>query len=152
MSRMSKIVRLDKWLKSLTVTATDGSGSSVRALMTTAQADATSKLASRSGQQILAARTETVQDGNVDGFADRLGTALFVLEKGLGTARTPELEDAQFERLAALADRLLGKLAEDMTGGACDLLSGLALVSVTVTPEASVFGGWTGYSIEMTFA
>ena len=33
----------------------------------------------------------------------------------------------------------------------CTLVSGLSLSSVQITPEASIFGGWSGWSIELSF-
>lgn len=121
------------------------------AVMTTAQADATSRLSRLSGQQLLAARSEAHQDGGTDSWTSVLSTAIFVLEKGLGTSRTADAEDGQFRRLAELAGEVLERLAEDISSGECGLLSGLRISSVDITPEASIFGGWTGYSIDISF-
>lgn len=153
MNRMSKIVRLDSWLASLAVSLDRKSGGPLvcRAMMTTAQTDATSKLSRVSGPQIVAARAECVQTGDSDVYGQVLSTAIFVLDKGLGTARTEELENAQYSALAELADAVMGRLSGDLSSGSCNLLSGLELASVNITPESSIFGGWCGYSVELSF-
>ena len=74
-----------------------------------------------------------------------------MLDKGLGTSRTEELENKQYQELAGLADAVLTRIADDATSGMCNLLSGLKLDSVDITPESSIFGGWSGYSIEISF-
>ena len=46
---------------------------------------------------------------------------------------------------------ILAYIAEETSSQNCRLVTGLALASVDVVPEASVFGGWSGYSIELSF-
>lgn len=153
MSRMSRIIRLDKYLAALTLQMEyqDGEFRQYRAVMTTAQADATSKLSRLSGPQIIAARSECKQSGDADGYSSILSTVVFVLDKGLGTGKTEERENEQYLKLAGLADAALARIADDATSGLCNLLSGLELDSVDITPESSIFGGWCGYSIEISF-
>ena len=77
--------------------------------------------------------------------------AIFVLEKGLGLDKTMDLENAQYRRLLLVADAILGKIADETSGNDCTLVSGLSLSSVQITPEASIFGSWSGWSIELSF-
>lgn len=117
-------------------------------VIVTAQGDATSRLAKLAGDQILAARPETHQEGDSDGHGDEISLAFFVLAKDLGPAYTPELENETYERLADISSSVLTKFTEDTTR--CSLLAGLSLASVDVVPESSLFGGWIGYSIDIT--
>lgn len=153
MSRMSRIIRLDKYLAALTFRREydDGQILQLKSVMTTAQADATSKLSRLSGPQIVVARSECKQSGDTDGYTSILSTVIFVLDKGLGTSRTEERENEQYVELAGIADAVLARIADDATSGNCGLLSGLQLASVDITPESSLFGGWCGYSIELSF-
>lgn len=151
MKGIERLTRLDAYLASLKAKATDGTEADLRAVMTIAQADATSRLSRLSGQQVLAARSELSQAGGTDSYTVTLSTAVFVLEKGLGTGRTEEAESAQFARLAALAGEVLERITNDISSGSCSLLAGLDLVSVDITPESSLFGGWTGYSLDLSF-
>lgn len=151
MKRLLKLANLDKYLSGLTVPSSINPNEPVKAVMTTAQADATSALSQRSGQQILAARSELKLSGDSDSYSYVISTAIFVLEKGQGVAATPDTVQRQYDRLLAVADDLLGRITDDATRGRCGLLTGLDLVSVDVTPEASVFGGWLGYSIDLSF-
>lgn len=152
MNRLQKLHKLTEYLASFKMTVfEDCKEVYLRPMMTTAQADATSKLAHESGVQVLIARPEGDQQGNSDYHIDSLATAIFVLEKSLGQEKTPEREDQQYSRLLQIADAILNKIADDTSGDDCNLVSGLALTSVSVVPEASIFGGWSGYSIELSF-
>ncbi len=152
MNRLQKLLKLTDYLSKLRMTASDGCDTvDVEPIMTTAQADATSKLAHCSGVQVLFARPEENQTGNSDYHRDYIGTAIFVLEKGLGLDKTMDLENAQYRKLLIVADAILGKIADDTSGNDCNLVSGLSLSSVQITPEASLFGGWSGWSIELSF-
>ena len=46
---------------------------------------------------------------------------------------------------------ILDRIRNDSTEGNCGLLSGLILYDVRILPQASVFGSWCGFSIEITF-
>lgn len=117
----------------------------------TAQADATSTLDKLSGDQVLLARPELRQYGDSDGYEETIDTAVFVLAKDLGAGRTQEKEDAQFERLGEIADAVLSKIDNTVTGGDCPLLAGFIITDVAVVPEVQIFGSWQGYSIDITF-
>ena len=152
MNRLQKLLKLTDYLSKLRMTASDGCDTvDVEPIMTTAQADATSKLGHRSGVQVLIARPEENQTGNSDYHRDYIGTAIFVLEKGLGLDKTMDLENVQYRKLLLIADAILGKIADDTSGNDCNLVSGLSLSSVQITPEASLFGGWSGWSVELSF-
>lgn len=146
MKRFKRLKNLAEYLDAFSISDPD-----LHALMTTAQADATSKLSRLSGVQLLAARPEERQTGDTDTFTATLSTAFFVVEKGLGALATPEKERDQFRRLLEVAGRVMEKVSDDATSGTCGLLSGLSIASVEIVPEASIFGGWLGYSIEINF-
>ena len=55
-----------------------------------------------------------------------------------------------YARLLELAELVLAKVSEDCSSGGCTLLLGLSLESAQVTPEASLFGGWRGWSLELS--
>lgn len=152
MNRLQKLLKLTEYLVEFKMTVFDDCDTVyIEPLMTTAQADATSKLAHRSGIQVLFARPEENQTGHSDYHRDYIGTAVFVLEKGLGLDKTADLENDQYRRLLLIADAILGKIADDTSGDDCNLVSGLSLYSIQITPEASLFGGWSGWSIELSF-
>ena len=152
MNRLQKLLKLTEYLETFKITiCVDCDTVHIEPLMTTAQADATSKLAHLSGVQVLFARPEENQTGNSDYHQDYIGTAVFVLEKGLGLDKTQDLENIQYKRLLMISDAILGKIADDTSGDDCTLVSGLSLSSVQITPEASIFGGWSGWSIELSF-
>lgn len=150
MSRLSRLQRLTEYLAGLKIHSCCCC-EHIDPICTTAQADATSKLAHLSGVQVVVARPEVHQRGDSDTFREELGTVIFVLEKGLGLDKTEESENEQYSRLLEIADLILAYIAEETSSQNCRLVTGLALASVDVVPEASVFGGWSGYSIELSF-
>ena len=145
MKRLTKYNDLYKYLEAFRI------DDSIRPVMTTDNNDATSNLATASGIQVLFARPEMKQDGRADNHHSLIGTLAFVLEKGLGSANTKSKENEQYARLRGYAENILSRIEQDTTSGACNLLSGLDLVSAEIIPVISVFGGWLGYSIEMEF-
>lgn len=144
MKRLQKLNDLGRYLASFSI-----DGACCGYVVT--QADATSRLNSAVGDQVLLARPEMHQDGDSDRFRQTLSTAIFVLAKDLGAGRTDELADGQYDRLADLAGRILEKIGDDCSSGSCSLMAGLNLISVDVVPEYSLFGGWNGYSVELKF-
>lgn len=150
MSRLSRLQRLTEYLAGLRIKS-DKYPNGIDPICTTAQSDATSKLAHLSGVQVLIARPEVHQRGDSDTFREELGTVIFVLEKGLGLDKTEESENEQYSRLLEIADLILAYITEEASSYNCQLVTGLSLASVDVVPEASVFGGWSGYSIELAF-
>ncbi len=120
------------------------------------QENATGQLGSDAcGTQVLIAVPEARDYGrDTDSFSETLSTAFFVLAKIIGPAWTSDLADATYLRLLVISQLILDKLEEDLTGGEvgmpCPLLAGLSLTDVNIVPEYSVFGGWSGWSIEIT--
>jgi hypothetical protein len=79
---------------------------------------------------------------------------IFVIEKTPTSSGTPAKDRARFIECARQLERILNKIATDITdgggGGPCPLLAGVDLQGVQVTPEANVFGGWSGFSATIT--
>lgn len=71
--------------------------------------------------------------------------------QGARSGSTPERERKQYGELLDIASQIVERVAADSTSGTCGLLSGMSLASVEIVPEASIFGGWLGYSVELTF-
>lgn len=117
------------------------------------QENATGQLTKASGDQVLTAMPEAQDYGrDTDSFSESVSTAIFVLAKINGPARTPELADATYLRLLEIAQAILDKLDEDLSSGTCPLLRGFTLTDLNVIPEYSMFGGWSGWSIEITLS
>ena len=74
-----------------------------------------------------------------------------VVAKGLAQSGDYEMENEQYRLLARLAAAIVDRVMSDSTSGVCNLLSGLAVASVDIAPESSIFGGWCGYSVEISF-
>lgn len=144
MKRVEKLNKLTDYLRKLELNG-------IKAVLTVEQADATSYLSSASGRQLLFARPEQSQYGNSDNYKTKISTIAFLLEKGLGPARTREKEDKQYTDLLNLSSLLLEQISSDITFPGCNSLSGFNLISVEIIPEISIFGGWMGYSIAMDF-
>lgn len=148
MNKWRKLIRLNKYLSSFRI---DFEGNKIAPILTTAQADATAKLAYQSGTQILIARPESTMSGEIGLLSEEVSTAFFILEKAMTSERTDELETEQYDRLLELSLSIIERIVSDTEGG-CDLLPGMVIKSANLTPESSLFGGWTGYSIEIRFS
>ncbi|MGM9756912.1 MAG: hypothetical protein ACI3ZM_02040 [Candidatus Cryptobacteroides sp.] len=142
------LIRLNDYLTGFSI---DNDGTPLKAIMTTAQADATSKLSFLSGIQVLAARPDERRTYNGDSYSRSLNTAFFVVAKGLAQSGDYEMENEQYRLLARLAAAIVDRVMSDSTSGVCNLLAGLAVASVDIAPESSIFGGWCGYSVEISF-
>lgn len=119
-------------------------------LIVTSQGDAVTKLVFASGDQMLVARPEMSADGDSDTIIGHITLAFFLIAKLNGPASTVQKEEETFDRLEDLADKVLDRLVSDITDGNCPLLRGLDLRSIDIVPESSLFGGWSGYSIEIS--
>lgn len=144
MKRFQRLISLTEYIEGFSLPG-------ISPIVTTAQSDATSKLQHLSGVQVLAARPECRQQGDSDSYSSVLSTAFFVVAKGLGSANTSERERKQYGELLDIASQIVERVAADSTSPTCGLLSGMSLASVEIVPEASIFGGWLGYSVELTF-
>ena len=141
MKRFQRLISLTKYIEGFSLPG-------ISPIVTTAQSDATSKLQHLSGVQVLAARPECRQQGDSDSYSSVLSTAFFVVAKGLGP---PERERKQYDELLDIASQIVERVAADSTSPTCGLLSGMSLAAVEIVPEASIFGGWLGYSVELSF-
>lgn len=146
MKRLQKLTDLTNYLSALRAPGID-----VTPIHVVDQSHATNRLSRRSGVQILVARPEIQQEGNSDSYTITYNTCVFVLEKNLGSANTEEKEDKQFLRLAEIASNILTQIERDTDDWSVVELRGITLVSVGLIPESSIFGGWNGYSIELSF-
>lgn len=145
MKRFARLQRLNEWLSAFQL-----EGASV--IRCVNQGDATTKLANASGNQVVIARPECFQRGDTDTFGDTLSLAFFVLAHELGSAATPTLEDEMYATLLELSNKVVATLDNALTSGSCNYLSGLSLENVNIVPELSLFGGWFGYSIDITLS
>lgn len=145
-SRLRNLHNLNTFLKNFTIPELNCGFHYV-----TSQTDATTTLDKLSGDQVLLARPELRQYGDSDTFEETIDTAVFVLAKDLGAGRTQAKEDAQFDRLADIADAVLSKIDKTVTEGDCPLLAGFIVTDIAVVPEVQIFGSWQGYSIAITF-
>ena len=84
MKRFQRLISLTEYIEGFTLPELG-----IRPIVTTAQADATSKLQHLSGVQVLAARPECRQQGDTDSYSSVISPAFFVVAKGLGAATPP---------------------------------------------------------------
>lgn len=140
---MHKLRRVNNYVRDFQV---DG----IRPIVVTRQGDATTKIARLTGDQLLVARPELSGDGTVDCLKPRVTLAFFAIAKIEGPSLTEQLENDTYDRLEVLIDKVLTRFADDITMSGCPLLNGMDLVSVDVVPESGIFGGWSGYSIEIS--
>ncbi len=110
---------------------------------------ASTRLHGQTGTQVLIARPETHQSGNSDGYSEDITFAIFVIEPMMTSGRTDDLEEVQSDRLLALASEILTRIETDTTT-APSLILGMSLSQITVDPETEIFGGWSGWSIEVS--
>ena len=153
MKRLSKLRKLTEYLNSFRLPEYPG----IAPVRVVDNENATSQLSKATGDQMLVALPEARDYGrDTDGFSESVSAAFFVLAKINGPARTVKLADETYLRLLDVSQAILDKLDEDLTGSGtgmpCPLLSGLSLTDVNIIPEYSVFGGWSGWSIEITLS
>lgn len=146
MKRLERLIKLTQYLTEFRLP-----GSDIAPLRVVNHDHATSRLNNQRGTQILIARPEVKHSGNSDTYTEFFTTALFVLEKDLGTSRTDSREDEQYDRLLELTSNILTKIENDAGDFENPYLKSLTLTSVEIVPETSIFGGWSGYSIELEF-
>lgn len=142
MSAIKRLIRVNNYLR-------DFAAAGRKAVIVTRQNDAVTKLARKSGDQIVVARPEMSSSGDVDSLDSNITLAFFALAKIDGPALTEQLEEETYSRLAELCGCILSKFMDDITGGECPALCGFDLSSVDIVPESGIFGGWCGYSIEI---
>lgn len=146
MKRLSRLISLNSYLRSMKLP--DGTD----VVHVVDQENATAALAKAAGDHLLVAVPEISEHGrDSDSFSSTLSAAFFVLARVNGTGRTQISADAAYDRLLVLAQELLSTIEGDLTSGGCTLVAGLVLTDVQVTPIYSIFGGWSGWAVEMTF-
>lgn len=147
MKRLSKLRKLTEYLVGFRLQGYPD----IKPIRVVDQENATGQLTKASGDQVLTAMPEAQDYGrDTDSFSESVSTAIFVLAKINGPARTPELADSTYLRLLEIAQAILDKLDEDLSSGTCPLLNGFTLTDLNIIPEYSMFGGWSGWSIEIT--
>ena len=148
MNSLKKLAQLNKYLRCLRLPGRQD----VTFSYVTNQADATSRLDKASGAQVLMARPDcslrSISEDHIESYLD---TVIFVLDKDLGAGKTDAAEEKQYDKLEAITGDILDLIYRTIAESSCEMLSGFRLASATVTPEAMIFGGWTGYSIELSF-
>lgn len=145
MKRLQKLIKATDYFNGFTLP-------DVSCSVVVDQDNAISALANASGDQLLISLPEESESGRTtDDYSGRVSAAMFVIAKLNGPARTPQLARDTYSRLLGIAQAAIGKLSDDITGGSCRLLAGFVLSGIDVVPEYSIFGGWSGYSIELTF-
>lgn len=150
MRRLLRLARVTEYLHRFRVPSCPD----IIPIMTVNQENATSQLAKAAGNQLLIALPEGHSGGrDSDTFDEQVSFAIFALSKVNGPARTPESAEAAYHHLLVLLDACLDQLVVDLTGGPegipCTPLMGLELTKADVVPEYSLFGGWSGYYMEI---
>lgn len=150
MKRLQRLARVNNYLSIFRVTGCPD----IIPIITVNQENATSQLAKVAGDQLLIAMPEGRSSGSdSDRFDESVSLAIFALTKVNGPARTQEAAQEAYSRLLGLLQGCLDKLVEDLSGGEtgspCPLLAGMDLSTVDVIPEYSVFGGWSGWYMEI---
>ena len=147
MKRLSKLKNLNRYLKTFAIPEHPD----IRPIRIVDQGDATSRLSKASGDQVLIALPECNQSGSTDQWREQISFAFFIIARVNNQMRNPEVEDESYSRLLDIADILLERLCDDMEDRPCGFLGGLELSDINIIPEYSIFGGWSGYSIEIVF-
>ncbi len=150
MKRLQKLAKVTDYLYRFRVPGDND----IVPVLTVNQENSTSQLARANGDQLLIALPEGRTNGrDSDSFDETVSFAFIALSKVNGPARTNDSAQIAYGRLLGLLDSCLEQLVRDLTGGetggACPMLAGLDLTTVDVVPEYSIFGGWSGYYMEI---
>lgn len=150
MKRLQSLARVTDYLYRFRVPAYP----EIIPILTVDNENATSQLTRADGDQLLIALPEGRSNGRDSDAVDETVTfAVFALAKVNGPERTEESAQAAYARLLELMDACLEQFVGDLTGGdtgaPCPLLAGLDLTTADVVPQYSVFGGWSGYYMEI---
>lgn len=148
MRRLQRLINANKYFRSFRPAGLED----VDFSLVVDQDNAVSVLSRASGDQVLISFPEEYEQWrNSDSFSSRISVAIFVITKINSAARTQKLTEESFDRMLEISQKILDSLADDLSSSHCNLLSGMDLSSVNTVPEYSIFGGWSGYSIELTF-
>lgn len=88
--------------------------------------------------------------GVADNTVDENICLLYVLENGIKTGMTDEMEFKMYERLQKTIDSIKSRLITDADVNH-PLLQGLERDNLEIEPEWNVAGGYNGYSIVFSF-
>lgn len=112
--------------------------------------DATGRLSRVSGDQLLIARPEAYDTGeDSDTYNETVVLAFFALAKINSSSLTAEIEEETYSRTLEILRAVLERIGDNLWD--CSTLAGLKMTEVNVVPEYSIFGGWSGWSMEITF-
>ena len=150
MKRLQKLARVTEYLTQFQVPGYPD----IIPIMTVNQENAASQLQRTYEEQLLIAMPEGRCSGqDSDSFDNSVSFAIFSLSKVNGPARTPETAEIAYAKLLRILDLCLDKIVVDIQGDEktdpCPMLAGLDLTTVDVIPEFSIFGGWSGYYMEV---
>lgn len=147
MKRLTKLASLNEFLRLFRLPGFPD----ITPIYAVGQGDATGRLAKAQGDQLVIAMPESMVSGNDnDSFSETLTLAFFALCKSNPAARTGESEDEDYSRTLAMVSDAVSMLDEAITGAGCGALAGLGITSVSAVPEYSIFGGWSGWSVEIS--
>ena len=141
MKPVKKLSKLSGYLERFSIPGTQSN-------FTTNGSDATHRLNSASGTQLVISRPELQHSGP---FHDSIDAVIFILEKELGNGGTPQRYNERYNYLSSLVEQVIDAVERSTDGTCSSALSGLELSGFSVTPETSIFGGWFGWSIELNF-
>ncbi len=145
MKKINKLIKATQYIQGFKI-------GEINPIIAVSKDDATTRLQGKSGRQIIVALPEDIVSVYDDAFQDTISTVFFVIEKLNNAAKTEEKEKKSYEETLQIVNEILEKLDNDITGNnACELLSGLSIKQISMVPEYSLFGGWSGYSVEITF-
>lgn len=151
MRRLQKLINVSRYLETFSVPGYD----EIKPARVVDGDNATSLLSKAGGQQLLVALPEGRAAGrNNDTFTENVSLAFFALAKINGPSRTQALADQAYGELLLLCQAAVEKLSSDLIGDktdkGCPLLAGLNITDVAAIPVYSTFGGWSGWSVELT--
>ncbi len=145
MKKINKLIKTTRYLQAFTL-------NDIVPISAVAKEDATTRLQGKSGRQIIVALPEDIVYVNNDAYQDTISTVFFVIEKLNNASKTNEKEKKSYEDALEFVEAIIEKIDNDITGeNACELLAGLSIKQISIVPEYSVFGGWSGYSVEIIF-
>ncbi|WP_288370324.1 hypothetical protein [uncultured Algoriphagus sp.] len=110
---------------------------------------ATKKLASRQGIQLVTVLPSYSAEGIAGRKADSWTTLFWVIEKG-DPSQSEARELDQYRRCEEAIHQLKDLIIESEENG-CSLFWRLEIASIVIEPEYNAFGGWNGYFMTLTF-
>ena len=150
MKRLQRLARVTEYLHRFRILERP----EMKPILTVNQENVTSQLSRAAGEQLLIALPEGRMSGrDTDTFDETVSFAFFALSKVNGPARTSDTAEVAYLRLLELMAGCLEQLERDLsgvgTGAPCPFLAGLNLTTADVVPEYSIFGGWSGWYMEI---